>query len=77
MPVCRCLLLLDAARRQQSRDRSSQPETALRSRAEIDQAKGIIMAVHGCGADEAFPKLVKRSQHRNVELNRLDSIRRK
>ncbi len=38
------------------------------SRAVIDQAKGVLMAVHRCTADEAFRMLVERSQHENVKL---------
>jgi AmiR/NasT family two-component response regulator len=49
------------------------------SRAVIDQAKGILMAVHKCTPDEAFSMLVERSQHENVKLrdvakNLLDSV---
>jgi hypothetical protein len=43
-------------------------ETALGSRPAIDQAKGVIMAVYGLGADEAFQSLVRVSQHANVKL---------
>ncbi|WP_237047746.1 ANTAR domain-containing protein [Lentzea guizhouensis] len=43
-------------------------ETAIYSRAEMDQAKGMLMAVHGCSADEAFLILVQRSQNQNVKL---------
>jgi AmiR/NasT family two-component response regulator len=54
-------------------------ETALVSRAVIDQAKGVLMAVHTCSADEAFKMLVQRSQHENIKLrdvarNLLDSV---
>lgn len=41
---------------------------ALRSRAVIDQAKGIVMALRGIDAEEAFRVLVERSQHENVKL---------
>jgi AmiR/NasT family two-component response regulator len=42
--------------------------TALASRAEIEQAKGVLMAVHGITAEEAFGKLVTQSQHTNTKL---------
>lgn len=41
---------------------------AMRSRAQIEQAKGIIMATTGLSADEAFARLVEQSQHENVKL---------
>ncbi|WP_083267859.1 GAF and ANTAR domain-containing protein [Lentzea guizhouensis] len=68
-----------AQRQQRSRDHISSLEQALVSRAVIDQAKGILMAVHSCTADEAFAMLVQRSQHENIKLrdiakNLLDSV---
>ncbi|MGW7535976.1 GAF and ANTAR domain-containing protein [Amycolatopsis sp. NPDC054798] len=60
--------IVNARRWQQSRDTIAQLETALTSRAEIDQAKGILMALHGCTADDAFALLVKQSQNTNVKL---------
>jgi GAF domain-containing protein len=53
---------------QRSRSEVVSLEKALISRAEIDQAKGILMAVHGHSADEAFAQLVQQSQERNVKL---------
>ncbi len=44
---------------------------ALVSRAVIDQAKGVLMAVHGIDADQAFTMLVRHSQAKNVKLNDL------
>ena len=41
---------------------------ALKSRAVIDQAKGMIMRERGCNADEAFDMLRRTSQNRNVRL---------
>jgi GAF domain-containing protein len=41
---------------------------AMQSRAQIEQAKGIIMATSGCSADEAMDLLVQQSQHQNVKL---------
>ena len=45
--------------------------TALTSRAVIDQAKGILMAVRQIGADEAFTLLVEQSQRENIKLRSL------
>ncbi|WP_072690690.1 GAF and ANTAR domain-containing protein [Rhodococcus marinonascens] len=42
---------------------------AIRSRAAIDQAKGIVMALHGLDAATAFDVLVTHSQHENVKLH--------
>ncbi|MFC3896438.1 ANTAR domain-containing response regulator [Lentzea rhizosphaerae] len=68
-----------AQRWQRSREHIQQLEQALVSRAVIDQAKGILVAVHKCTPDEAFSMLVQRSQHENVKLrdvakNLLDSV---
>lgn len=45
-----------------------QLQTALVSRAVIDQAKGIIMAQLHCGPDEAFATLTKQSQREHRKL---------
>ncbi|MEV7040402.1 GAF and ANTAR domain-containing protein [Amycolatopsis sp. NPDC051061] len=45
--------------------------TALASRAVIDQAKGILMAIRQISADEAFTLLVEQSQRDNVKLREL------
>ncbi|MFE9746498.1 ANTAR domain-containing response regulator [Saccharothrix saharensis] len=55
---------------------------ALESRAEIDQAKGVLMAAHGIDAEEAFGQLVTESQQHNTKLrevarNLLTSVRRR
>jgi GAF domain-containing protein len=44
---------------------------AMRSRAVIEQAKGVLMAEHQIGADAAFTMLVERSQHANVKVRDL------
>jgi len=44
---------------------------AMKSRAEIEQAKGIIMATTGLDADAAFAKLVAQSQHENIKVREL------
>ncbi len=41
---------------------------ALRSRAVIEQAKGILMGAQRCTADEAFQLMVRASQRENVKL---------
>jgi GAF domain-containing protein len=63
---------IDSARRmRQAHEQVHNLEIALDSRAEIDQAKGILMAVHQCPASEAFDKLVEQSQRRNVKLRQV------
>jgi GAF domain-containing protein len=49
-------------------DLARQMQVAVRSRAVIDQAKGIVMAKQHCSADDAFGVLVRRSQAHNVKL---------
>jgi len=49
-------------------DLSMTLQTALESRAVIDQAKGKLMAQQSCSADEAFQMLVRASQRENVRL---------
>jgi GAF domain-containing protein len=49
-------------------DEVAQMKQAMLSRAAIEQAKGILMALHGCSADQAFAVLVDTSSrsHRKV-----------
>ncbi|GAA0260260.1 GAF and ANTAR domain-containing protein [Saccharothrix mutabilis subsp. mutabilis] len=68
-------------RYERSRELVKSLERALDSRAEIDQAKGVLMAAHGVSADEAFASLVAESQTSNTKLrvvarNLLDSVRK-
>lgn len=58
----------NASRYLHSRDLTQQLKKALTSRAEIDQAKGALMAIHGIDADEAFDMLVADSQQQNVKI---------
>jgi GAF domain-containing protein len=51
-----------------SRTLAQQLETAMQSRAVIEQAKGILMAQASCDADEAFEVLRRASQRENVKL---------
>ncbi|MDT7803469.1 MAG: hypothetical protein QOI78_6902 [Actinomycetota bacterium] len=60
--------LRSARRRRTARETTTQLTAALTSRAVIDQAKGILMALHRVSADDAFELLVKASQERNVKL---------
>jgi hypothetical protein len=48
---------------------ATQLQTALISRATIDQAMGILMSRSGCTADEAFDKLRQISQRDNTKLS--------
>ena len=43
-------------------------QEAMRSRAVIEQAKGMVMALEHCSGEEAFARLVRRSQRDNVKL---------
>ena len=51
-----------------ARQRATELEAAMRSRAVIEQAKGILMAVHRISADDAMKRLVTESQRTNVKL---------
>ncbi len=55
-------------RHRTARNHTDQLRTALTSRAVIDQAKGIIMAVRQVDADTAFAVLVTQSQRENRKL---------
>ena len=57
-----------ARRYSEARNLIEQLRIALRSRAVIDQAKGIVMALRGLDAETAFDVLVTRSQRENVKL---------
>jgi len=50
---------------------AAQLEVAVRSRAVIEQAKGIIMAEHHCSGEVAFKLLVNLSQRENVKIREL------
>jgi hypothetical protein len=47
---------------------------ALQSRATIEQAKGVLMALRGCSEADAFDLLVRLSQRRNVRLRSLAEV---
>lgn len=44
---------------------------AMRHRAAIEQAKGMLMVTQGCSADDAFDLLVRASQRENVKLREI------
>lgn len=54
-------------------DEVSQLKEAMKSRAVIEQAKGMVMAESHCSADEAFQLLVRLSNNTNVKLNQVAS----
>jgi len=64
-------LLANAQAYWDARTLSENLEQAMKSRATIEQAKGIIMSTTGCGADEAFEMLTRQSQQQNVKLREL------
>jgi GAF domain-containing protein len=47
---------------------AAQMSAAMKSRAVIEQAKGILMALHRCDADHAFALLTRESQNSNRKL---------
>jgi GAF domain-containing protein len=65
------VVLASAGLHQNLAELAAQLEAAVRSRAVIDQAKGIIMAQNHCTAEEAFQLLVRSSQNRNLKLRYL------
>ncbi|MGK3207009.1 ANTAR domain-containing protein [Amycolatopsis sp. MEPSY49] len=60
--------LRSTRRYRNARRRVAELETAMNSRAVIEQAKGILMAVHRVTADDAMKRLIAESQHTNVKL---------
>ncbi|HEX2180441.1 MAG TPA: ANTAR domain-containing protein [Actinomycetota bacterium] len=60
--------LLDATRYEAASELASQLRQALESRAEIDQAKGILMERHKISADEAFERLKLISQRSSIKV---------
>jgi AmiR/NasT family two-component response regulator len=61
-------LLANAQAYWDARSLSENLETAMKSRAVIEQAKGIIMAALGCDDDRAFEVLASQSQSENIKL---------
>jgi GAF domain-containing protein len=58
----------NSGRWQKSRETVTQLEAALRSRSDIDMAKGALIALHGLDPEGAFAKLRDESQRRNIKL---------
>jgi putative methionine-R-sulfoxide reductase with GAF domain len=67
-------ILRNVAERESMQALAANLERALTSRAEIDQAKGIVMARLGMSADDAFARLVQLSSHLNVKLRDLATL---
>ncbi|WP_290055457.1 GAF and ANTAR domain-containing protein [Amycolatopsis solani] len=55
-------------RYRQARRQATELEAAMRTRAVIEQAKGILMAVHRVSAEDAMKRLIAESQRTNVKL---------
>jgi LytS/YehU family sensor histidine kinase len=62
------LALAPAVRMAERTEMSEHLQSALASRAVIDQALGVVMGQNRCTADEAFDILRMNSQNRNVKL---------
>lgn len=58
----------DFARFKSARDAAESIQRALATRGPIEQAKGMLMAIHGIDADQAFDRLRTHSQHTNTPL---------
>ncbi|WP_261949357.1 GAF and ANTAR domain-containing protein [Rhodococcus sp. T9N] len=58
----------NARRAEQWRSEVDGLREAMKTRAAIDQAKGMLMALHGIDEDRAFEVLVDQSQQRNVRV---------
>jgi GAF domain-containing protein len=72
------IVLANAQAYWDARNLSEQLSEAMRSRATIEQAKGIIMSQSGVGPDAAFELLVRASQRENRKLRQIaeDLVRR-
>jgi GAF domain-containing protein len=64
-------LLANAQAYWDARTLSENLEQAMRSRASIEQAKGIIMSTMGCDPDEAMQILIRQSQEQNIKVRDL------
>jgi transcriptional regulator with GAF, ATPase, and Fis domain len=62
------LLIATSRAHHRSLDLADKHQVALAARAEIEQAKGILMAGSHCGADQAFDILRRASQRGNLKL---------
>jgi GAF domain-containing protein len=68
LATCAAAVLANAKAYWEVFDLAAGLQTAMQSRAVIEQAKGKIMATRGCTADEAFQVLAAASQRENVKL---------
>jgi GAF domain-containing protein len=59
----------DFSRFSSARDVAESIQRALETRAPIEQAKGMLMALHGVDADRAFDMLRRESQTKNIRLS--------
>ena len=59
----------DFARFKSAHNVAESIQRALTHRGPIEQAKGMLMAIHGIDADQAFDRLRTQSQHTNVPLH--------
>jgi len=66
--ACIGIVLANAEQYREAAARVAHLETALQTRAPIEQAKGILMDRHHCTGEEAFKILAMRSQAANVKL---------
>lgn len=60
--------IVNSRRYRRARELAENMRVALSTRAEIDQAKGVLMARHGVPAEHAFEMLVQQSQHTNTKV---------
>lgn len=67
-------VLEDARRMEHLRSTAEQMQEAMRSRAGIEQAKGLVAAWVGCSIPEAWSVLSSLSQHRNLKLRDLAEL---
>jgi GAF domain-containing protein len=58
----------DFARFKTARDTAESLRQAMQTRAPIEQAKGVLMAMHGIDANQAFDLLRRQSQHSNIPV---------
>jgi GAF domain-containing protein len=78
--VCMGIVLGNAEQHRQAATRAAHLEVALRTRAPIEQAKGILMRRHHCTSEEAFAMLTRLSQSTHVKIrdiaqNLVDQVR--
>jgi GAF domain-containing protein len=78
--VCIGIVLGNAEQHRQAATRAAHLEVALRTRAPIEQAKGILMTRHRCTSEEAFAMLTRISQSTHVKIrdiaqNLVDEVR--